>query len=306
MSAIVEKIKLFADEYEGMDFLEKNQELLEANKKLLVEEEKENLALWYSREGSAKLFCQFVTVMDMKFEKKVALQHVINLSECHKGMANFLVIQEMIYNAIELVYSRIEDDKADFLEEILINSIKYSHIYIIQKLLEQNVSTAYINANYESITSIIKDMQDVQLKDYLSYYLLHHEIKEDCREYFVDNGAEIYEPKYEEKVNDYFENEGIQRCKELLKSYNHENLLDNASSTAELKQFIEREYNWDDGVEIPYYIMHHKNCDIQLKKELFELGAGDCLDRTVHSIKGKDPWERFIIELDDMINEDNR
>lgn len=306
MSIIVEKIKLFADEYEGMDFLEKNQELLEANKNLLGEEEKKELALWYSQEGGEKLFGQFVTVMDMKFDKEVALQHINNFYECNKDCGKSLVVQKLVYEIIELLYSRIKGDKSSFLEEILISSIKYSYIYITQKMLEQDVNTEYINSSHESLTSLMEEMQDIQMKDYLSYYLLHHEIKEDCELYFIDNGAKMYEPKYEEKVNDYFENEGIQRCKELLKSYNHENLLDNASSTAELKQFIEREYNWDDGVEIPYYIMHHKNCDIQLKKELFELGAGDCLDRTVHSIKGKDPWERFIIELDDMINEDNR
>ena len=103
-------------------------------------------------------------------------------------------------------------------------------------------------------------------------------------------------------MNDYFENEGKERCKELLKLYNHEAHLKEDTSLNELKRFIENDYNWDDGVAISYYIMYYKNCVMQLKKELFELGVGECLGRTVHSIKKKDPGEKYIIELDDMIN----
>ena len=114
MSAIVEKIKLFADEYEGMDLLEKNQELLEANKNLLGEEEKEKLALWYSQEGGEKLFCQFVTVMDMEFDKEVACQHINNFFKCNKDCEKSLVVQKLEYEIIELLYSRVKGDKSFF------------------------------------------------------------------------------------------------------------------------------------------------------------------------------------------------
>lgn len=102
---------------------------------------------------------------------------------------------------------------------------------------------------------------------------------------------------------DYFATEGLEVCKEILKSYRKSKLLNEQTSLQELNDFIDNKYNWDDGVEVPYFIMHHKNCDLNLRKKLFELGAGDCIDEDTYVNTRKDPWKQFILELDEMIKE---
>ena len=59
-------------------------------------------------------------------------------------------------------------------------------------------------------------------------------------------------------------------------------------------------------MEIPYFIMHHKNCDYSLRKQLFRLGAGDCIDENTYNDTNKDPWKRFILELDEMIKKEEQ
>ena len=94
-------------------------------------------------------------------------------------------------------------------------------------------------------------------------------------------------------------------CKENLKSYKKSKLLSKNTTLEELDAFVDQ-YNWDDGVEIPYFIMHHKNCDLALRKKLFELGADDCIDEKTYVDTKKDPWKQFILELKEMIEKEEK
>ena len=45
------------------------------------------------------------------------------------------------------------------------------------------------------------------------------------------------------------------------------------TTSQELNDFLD-EYNWDDGLEVPYYISRHKNCDLGTAMKLFYLADG--------------------------------
>ena len=116
------------------------------------------------------------------------------------------------------------------------------------------------------------------------------------------NGYKYYVP---DVYVDYFATTGKEICKENLRSYKKSKLLGSKTTLEELNDFVDQ-YNWDDGVEIPYFIMHHKSCDLALRKKLFELGAGDCIDEDTFKDPDKDPWKRFILELDEMIKKEEK
>lgn len=302
MSEITDELIDLASNYLGDDFFIKNEELINKYRNQMSDEEIEEMMDWYSLKGGTKVLLQFIDIMDLRFTKKNALLYVNNLFDCYKNKKDYLLIQTFLFDAIQKIKERIEGADNGYYEEILLLSLKKDCILVIQNLLEMNVDLNYVNNYQENICSVCLDMKDIRLKEYIDFYLKNHKIKEDCKIYFSKNGLPIYEPKYEKKLNDYFETIGIEDACQLLHSYNQDNLLNDETPVEELKEFIEIKYNWDDGVAIPYYIMKHKNCNKELRRELFELGAGDCLDRNIHSVYNKDPWERFIIELDDMIN----
>ena len=107
-------------------------------------------------------------------------------------------------------------------------------------------------------------------------------------------------------TQDYYASKGLEICRMNLESYEKSNLLGDSTTLKELNDFIDNQYNWDDGVEIPYFIMHHKNCDLALRKKLFELGAGDCIDENTYVDIKRDPWKQFILELKEMIEKEEK
>ncbi|WP_051542219.1 DUF4274 domain-containing protein [Clostridium lundense] len=61
---------------------------------------------------------------------------------------------------------------------------------------------------------------------------------------------------------------------EIEEEFNEEfkRFTDNTTSI-ELHDFLEN-YNWDDGFEIPYYIINHKNCELATALNAFYLAEG--------------------------------
>ncbi|BCJ95507.1 hypothetical protein acsn021_30760 [Anaerocolumna cellulosilytica] len=77
--------------------------------------------------------------------------------------------------------------------------------------------------------------------------------------------------KYDSKL---FETEYIaNRVKLLLEEYEKIDLLNKETSAIELNEFLDL-YNWDDGVEIPFFIMQHKNCELGTALKMFYLSGG--------------------------------
>lgn len=196
-----------------------------------------------------------------------------------------------------------EQDQSLFWKEVMVLAVKYRYIYMVQKMMQMKVDATYKNQNGESAESLIGNMKDKTMAEYVRYYIQNGQIKEDCGAYFVDNK---YTPEcYEEDV-DYFATKGLEVCKEVLKSYRKSKLLNEQTTLKELNDFIDKKYNWDDGVEVPYFIMRHKNCDLNLRKKIFELGAGDSIDADTYVNTKKDPWKQFVLELDAMIKEEEK
>lgn len=290
----------FCSSYFEVDYLTKNVELMKKNISALSENDKNELAIWYARQSGPRLFMEFLQVSEIRVTRDYAI-------ECMEGLvkrSEILIAQKWIYDALTKLIEHIKSTRTGFYEEVIIRCIKTQNIFVIQSIFKKNIviDLLYTNSKGESIRRLTDQLEDIRLQDYLEFYFDNKQIKENCEDYF-EGEYEEYRPIYKPKVNDYFETKAKSDCKELLKTYHKINLLKDDTSTEELRKFIVNDYNWDDGIAIPYFIIHHKNCDLALKKEIFELGAGDCLDRNIHSIYGKDPWERFIIELDDMIHE---
>lgn len=302
MSKAYENILEFDDSYRGKDFLEKSREVLVKNQNGLEENEKKALAERLSR-GHLSLFCAFVEIMGLELHVSESVQYMLSNFEGNEYGRQFLFYQKEVNEGIDFIVSRLpEKEYGTFLSEMLILSIKYRCICVAQYLMEKGVKTDYTNNNNENVQSLFGNMKDKTLVEYVQYYIQNGKIKEDCNVYFKDG---IYTPEYYEEDADYFATKGLEECKEILKSYGKSKLLNKCTSLQELNDFID-EYNWDDGVEVPYFIMHHKNCDLKLRKKIFELGAGDCIEADTYINTKKDPWKQFILELDEMIKEEEK
>lgn len=59
----------------------------------------------------------------------------------------------------------------------------------------------------------------------------------------------------------------------LLEVYEKKNLLDEATDSVELDEFIDI-YQWDDGFEVPFFIMQHRNCELGTALKMFYLIDG--------------------------------
>ena len=72
----------------------------------------------------------------------------------------------------------------------------------------------------------------------------------------------------------YFESkESKERAVFILESYDCPDLLKEQSDAFALDEFIDN-YNWDDGLETPYFILNHRNCELGTALKIFYLGEG--------------------------------
>ena len=304
MTEAFNEILEFVSSYFEVDLLQKCEELFNNNKDKLTEKEKQDLLCEFSKEGAMKVFVTFNNVMDMQLEFNDAINYVVNFFKVGEMNLVFLLRQKMTFEGIEAMAGRIdEQDQSLFWKEVMVLAVKYRYIYMVQKMMQMRVDATYKNQNGESAESLIGNMKDKTMAEYVQYYIQNGQIKEDCGVYFVDNK---YTPEYNEEDVDYFATKGLEVCKEVLKSYRKSKLLNDQTTLKELNDFIDKKYNWDDGVEVPYFIMCHKNCDLNLRKKIFELGAGDSIDADTYVNTKKDPWKQFILELDAMIKEEEK
>ena len=304
MTEAFNEIQEFVSSYFEVDLLQKCEELFNNNKDKLTEKEKQDLLCEFSKEGAMKVFVTFNNVMDMQLEFNDAINYVVNFFEVGEKNLVFLLRQKMTFEGIEAMAGRIdEQDQSLFWKEVMVLAVKYRYIYMVQKMMQMRVDATYKNQNGESAESLIGNIKDKTMAEYVRYYIQNGQIKEDCGAYFVDNK---YTPEYYEEDVDYFATKGLEVCKEVLKSYRKSKLLNDQTTLKELNDFIDKKYNWDDGVEVPYFIMRHKNCDLNLRKKIFELGAGDSIDADTYVNTKKDPWKQFILELDAMIKAEEK
>lgn len=95
-------------------------------------------------------------------------------------------------------------------------------------------------------------------------------------------------------MENLFENDEVkERIQFILNEYGSSSILDINSSAKKLNQFVDN-YNWDDGLEVPYYIMNHVNCDLGTALKMFYLSDGlEILDDEFYEYFDK-KWVCFV------------
>ena len=101
------------------------------------------------------------------------------------------------------------------------------------------------------------------------------------------------ERKYRMSQN-YFESK---ECKEkvsyMLEEYENPDLLNEKSNAYMLDGFI-LEYNWDDGPEVPYFILNHRNCELGTALKIFYFAEGEDMLEERYKDYQLGHWIEFI------------
>jgi|GEM_PF-2365521 len=299
MKEALDELKAFASSYFENDFLQKNKELFQLRMNQLDVSEKEAFLEFLAGRCSDVLFLCFCDEAELSFDDSRAKTYArIFCEEAKSGML-YKAYQERARNLLLGVPKYIcTADKNDYYLFVFMLAIKYDCIFALQELLREDRSRHFINVGLTELEKVLDAQQDMRIGENVRNYFENGMDSENWETYVKNS-------KYVPDIYvDYFATEGLEICKENLKSYKKSRLLSDKTTLEELNDFIDNQYNWDDGVEIPYFIMHHKNCDLALRKKLFELGAGDCIDEDTYKNVNKDPWKRFILELDEMIKKE--
>ena len=282
----------------GPNYIEKISAFFSENHERLNENEIKEFLDFAVKDCNIMDFIAFCRVVKPAFDLGETEEYIKAL--CERRDMSFDFDQEKFRDVVFLLPEFIEakDRKAYYLSALKI-SIKNDCICALQQMLIKNNENGYFDCELSDLEDLINNQPDRRIGDSVHSYFSSGTIVEDWR-----NALEGH--RYIPDIYvDYFATEGKEICKENLKSYKKSRLLGSKTTLEELNAFVDR-YNWDDGVEIPYFIMKHKNCDLALRKKLFELGAGDCIDEDTYKDTKKDPWKQFILELDEMIKKEEQ
>ena len=300
MKAVLDELKEFTSSYLKSDFLQKNRELFNKKEGQLDQKEKLVFLEYLIKSGSDVVFLIFCEEAKMFFDLEQAKTFSKLLCEATKSSVFYRAIQIRNKNFFFKMAELIPNDCTNqYYYYATMLAIEYDCICGLQELLLKDKNIHFIYEDINGIEQLIQSQPDLRIGENIRKYFQNGTIGEDWQTY-VENSKYIPDIQI-----DYFATKGLEICKENLKSYKKSRLLSDKTTLEELNDFIDHQYNWDDGVEIPYFIMHHKNCDLALRKKLFELGAGDCIDENTYKNVDKDPWKRFILELDDMIKKED-
>lgn len=92
----------------------------------------------------------------------------------------------------------------------------------------------------------------------------------------------------------YFESkEGKERATFILEEYDCLDLLNEHSDAFSLDEFID-DYNWDDGLEVPYFVLNHRNCELGTALKIFYLSEGIAMVQANYRDHQLGHWVEFI------------
>ncbi len=295
-----EEIVGFSQSYRGTDFVERNKEKWTRLRSQLNERDKKEILSFYGENGNILLLSAFVSTIEVNLTSEDCRKYMQSCIETSIKDLRFLFFQKMLCDGMVTIERKLPSEEAVlFISSMLVLSIRYDMLYVTQYLLKKVINCDETTQN--DIQRELLEQPDLNMREFIDGYYENGLFRKDATDYFDQHGA--YKPFIEKDERDYFATKGKAICKDILKSYEKPCLLSDETTREELYAFVNI-YNWDDGVEIPYFIMHHKNCDLALRKKLFELGAGDCIDEKTYIDTDKDPWKRFILELKDMIEKE--
>lgn len=300
MVKALEELKSFSSSYFEVDYLQKSKELFQLRMNQLDCLEKEEFLEFLAGRCSASLFLCFCSEAKYTFDITKAMKYAGIFCEKAKSGILYNAYQRRVRDFLLGVPEFISaSDKGDYYLFALRLSIKYDCIFALQELLKEDQRLHFIKEGLVGFENEINEQQDMRIGDNVRNYLENGIVSEDWQTY-------VQSSKYVPDIYvDYFATQGSDICKEILKSYKKSKLLSKNTTLEELDAFVDS-YNWDDGVEVPYFVMHHKNCDLALRKKLLELGAGDSIDETTYIDAKKDPWKQFILELKEMIEKEEQ
>jgi len=304
-----EIISTYISNQKGDNFVEKNRLLFREKGNLLPDKDKIAFLDHAASKGSDVFFLLFCEETHMLLSLEQAENYSLTIiqkwTDSRMIPGNRAVQQRLADSFIkfpEFISKEYIGDYYSFMFDI---AIKNGLIATVQALLFKDKEIGFLSKNIIDYDSDLNEQSDKRIGRCVRNYLLTGEISENWKDY-VDGYTYIPDTQTATaNTEDYFKTKAKEICKDNLKSYKKSRLLSKNTTLEELDAFVDQ-YNWDDGVEIPYFIMHHKNCDHALRKKLFELGAGDCIDETTYIDTKKDPWKQFILELKEMIEKEDQ
>jgi hypothetical protein len=297
------EIVSFSQSYRGKDFVERNKEEWNKFRSQLSEGDKKAILSVYAENGNILLLSAFVSTIDVDLTSEDCKKYMQRCIEASIDDLEFLFFQKMLCDGIKELECKLPSEEvALFISSMIIQSIRFDMLYVVQDLLQKKM-LRYDEATQKDIREELSKQPDLNIAELIDGYFENGMFQKDATDYFNQYGA--YKAKIIEAERDYFTTKGREICRDILESYERPCLLSDETTIKELNAFVDI-YNWDDGVEIPYFIMKHKNCDIALRKRLFRLGAGDCIDKHTYIDTNKDPWKQFILELKEMIEKEEQ
>lgn len=207
-----------------------------------------------------------------------------------------------------------EERKREFLGTAFVIACGYNNIYLVKFLLEQGVD---VDFHYQGMTGLevskkyAESMEgyeddtvyqyllrnqncEGELEDVLKYYVPKKDLwgKHDGLVYETEATIrkEEDEKKLDSKICRY-------RAECRAADYEYDNLLDDTTSAHILLEILDY-YNWGDGVELPYYIAMHKNCELAIALRIFYDGEGffKFLDKPFYEKQSSDKKWVCLIE----------
>ena len=201
-----------------------------------------------------------------------AIGLIIQLCDKNETYVKFMDDKKEV---ISYIYENApEDDKKHILGTAFVLTCKNNNLYLIKWFLEQCVDVEY---QYNGQTGMEAALSNIQVFDGIEdrnivQYLEKNIHKQSCFDDVTKHyRRHFYEPP-KEKVNKLLTDAAKERADFLLRDV--PDLLEEGTSAEKLHQFME-EYNWGDGLEVPYFIMQHPNCELATALMIFWLAEGD-------------------------------
>lgn len=219
----------------------------------------------------------------------------------------FLQGLEGMKAVLEYIYENSpEEFQAQILGTAFVLACKHNNLYLIKWLLEQGADVDY---SYENQTGMDAALANIRTNDGIEdktivNYLQNNMHKacdyEDIQKYYRNRRYEA--PK--KVVNKLLSDSAFARANRLLEHI-HPNLLQEETSAEELHLFME-EYNWDDGLEVPYFVMLHPNCELATALMIFWLAEGDFMFEdnfeSMYDVEEVE-WKYLLTTLHDRIEQ---
>lgn len=220
---------------------------------------------------------------------------------------NFSIeVSERLYNITDMFLQGLsESSRAKLLFEVSCLAIDSPAIHLFEKLVSREDFPVFDEKQLEIIHKRIAKQDDRIARDYFEYYMEKRVIKQSYEYYYVDGW---YNPNSNLTSEEYFEYDAWNNCQYYLKEYRKKKLLNPETTKKKLMNFFDQEYNWDDGVDIPYFVLKHPNCDLELKKYLLEeFGDKDYYRKDEVQKRAKmEPEIYFWVLLDKMIEDEEQ